>query len=84
MKPGDFIEVFIDCDIDECEKRDPKGLYKKARAGQIPEFTGISAPYDVPVDADLRVDTSRTERPQAARMDLDTLIEGGWLSEERE
>jgi adenylylsulfate kinase len=48
MNPGDFIEVFVDCPVEICEKRDPKGLYKKARAGQIPEFTGISAPYEPP------------------------------------
>jgi adenylylsulfate kinase len=45
---GEFIEVYLDCDIDVCEQRDPKGLYKKARAGLIPDFTGISAPYEIP------------------------------------
>lgn len=46
MPEGCFVEVYIKCDLDQCEKRDPKGLYKKARAGEIPEFTGISAPYE--------------------------------------
>jgi adenylylsulfate kinase len=53
MRAGDFIEVHVDCALDVCEQRDPKGLYKKARAGQIPEFTGISAPYEPPMSPEL-------------------------------
>ncbi|MEK9833801.1 MAG: adenylyl-sulfate kinase, partial [Rhodospirillaceae bacterium] len=53
-----FHEVFIDADVATCESRDPKGLYKRARAGEIKEFTGISAPYEEPADPDIRVDTS--------------------------
>ena len=45
---GDFIEVYVNCPLEVCEERDPRGLYAKARAGQIPEFTGISAPYEPP------------------------------------
>jgi sulfate adenylyltransferase len=56
LEPGDFLEVFVDCPVEICEKRDPKGLYKKARAGQIPEFTGISAPYEAPDKPELRID----------------------------
>jgi adenylylsulfate kinase len=52
-----FVEVYVKCDPAVCEERDPKGLYKKARAGQIPEFTGISAPYEAPDNAELVVDT---------------------------
>ena len=48
MAEGDFVEVWVDADVATCEERDPKGLYKKARAGEIPEFTGISAPYEAP------------------------------------
>jgi adenylylsulfate kinase len=58
MPEGCFIEVYIKCELDQCEKRDPKGLYKKARAGEIPEFTGISAPYEAPENAELVVDTT--------------------------
>jgi adenylylsulfate kinase len=58
MKTGDFIEVFVDCELAECEKRDPKGLYKKARAGEIPEFTGISAPYEAPETPELTINTT--------------------------
>ena len=52
-----FIEVFVDASVEECEKRDPKGLYKKARAGEIPDFTGISAPYESPESPELHLDT---------------------------
>ena len=54
----DFIEVFVDASLETCEQRDPKGLYKKARAGEIPEFTGISAPYEAPESPELHVNTS--------------------------
>lgn len=50
---GVFQEVFVDAGLDACEERDPKGLYKKARAGQIPEFTGISSPYEAPLNPEL-------------------------------
>ncbi|MCX6377834.1 MAG: adenylyl-sulfate kinase, partial [Armatimonadetes bacterium] len=54
-----FVEVFVDASVEECEKRDPKGLYKKARAGEIPDFTGISAPYEAPESPELHLDTCR-------------------------
>lgn len=54
---GNFIEVYLDVSVDVCEKRDPKGLYKKARAGEIQNFTGISAPYEEPANPDVRVNT---------------------------
>ncbi|MDQ1257179.1 MAG: adenylylsulfate kinase [Candidatus Hydrogenedentes bacterium] len=57
LAPNDFIEVFVKCDIGICEQRDPKGLYQKAREGKIPEFTGISAPYEEPLNPELIVDT---------------------------
>jgi len=60
MAAGEFFsEVFIDADLATCERRDPKGLYKKARAGEIPEFTGISAPYETPETAEVSVDTAK-------------------------
>ncbi len=58
MPEGDFVEVYVECDLAVCEERDPKGLYKKARAGEIPEFTGISAPYEAPEKPELVVNTS--------------------------
>lgn len=54
-----FIEVFVDTPIEKCEERDPKGLYAKARQGLIPEFTGVSSPYEEPENPDLRIDTTR-------------------------
>ncbi len=61
MREGEFVEVYIKCTIDVCEARDPKGLYKKARAGEIKEFTGISAPYEEPVRPELVIDTSEED-----------------------
>jgi len=58
MQPGDFIEVFVDCPVEVCEQRDVKGLYKKARAGEIKEFTGVSAPYEAPSVPELVIETS--------------------------
>jgi len=55
---GRFIEVYVKCSVAVCEQRDVKGLYKKARAGLVPEFTGISAPYEEPLHAELIVDTA--------------------------
>jgi adenylylsulfate kinase len=61
--PADFIEVLVDCPLEVCEQRDVKGLYQKARAGQIAEFTGISAPYEPPLrpELTLRTDTQSVE-----------------------
>ena len=58
FKPGKFAEVFLDVSLDVAESRDPKGLYKKARRGDLPHFTGIDSPYEAPESADLRLDTS--------------------------
>lgn len=55
---GEFIEVFMDTPLATCEERDPKGLYEKARSGQIKHFTGIDSPYDVPAHPEVRLDTS--------------------------
>ena len=55
---SDFIEVYVKCDLEVCEARDTKGLYKKARAGEVKEFTGISAPYEEPLNPELVVDTA--------------------------
>ncbi len=56
---GDFVEVFVDTPLEVCEERDVKGLYKKARTGEIPDFSGISAPYEAPTAPEIRVDTSQ-------------------------
>jgi adenylylsulfate kinase len=57
--PGLFVEVFVDTPLEVCEERDVKGLYAKARAGEIPEFTGITAPYEPPSNPEITVDTSK-------------------------
>ena len=57
IEPEDFIEIYVRCSIQECERRDPKGLYQKARKGEIPYFTGISAPYDIPESPSFIIDT---------------------------
>ena len=59
VSEGDFIEVYCRCALDVCEERDVKGLYKKARAGEIPSFTGISSPYEEPENPELVVDTDK-------------------------
>ena len=71
MKDGEFIEVFVDCALEECEKRDPKGLFKKARAGEIKEFTGISAPYEAPENPEIKLDT----REQTLEESADIVVE---------
>jgi len=64
-----FIEVFCNCPLEVCEQRDPKGLYKKARAGEIKEFTGIDAPYEIPDDAEMVLHTDKeTPAESAARV----------------
>ncbi|WP_211746783.1 adenylyl-sulfate kinase [Paenibacillus sp. Marseille-Q4541] len=55
--PGQFVEVYVQCPLEVCEARDPKGLYNKARKGEIPHFTGVSAPYDIPNKPDIVIDT---------------------------
>ena len=72
-----FIEVYVKCNLDVCEQRDPKGLYKKARAGEIKEFTGISAPYEEPENAELIIDTSDETLEQSAQKVLDYLEKRG-------
>ncbi|TDC55426.1 adenylyl-sulfate kinase [Actinomadura sp. KC345] len=76
---GDFILVHVATPLEECERRDRKGLYAKARAGLIPEFTGISDPYEEPEDADLTLDTSRMAPDEAVGKVIELLTEGGWV-----
>jgi len=70
---GDFVEVHVDCPLEVCEQRDVKGLYQKARAGQIPEFTGISAPYEPPLAAELTIRTNTQPPDASARQVLEHL-----------
>jgi adenylylsulfate kinase len=77
MKPGDFVEVYVDCPVDVCEQRDVKGLYKKARAGEIKEFTGISAPYEAPNSPELTIKTSEQSVEQSAKQIVACLEQRG-------
>jgi len=78
--PGDFLEVFVDAPLEVCEARDPKGLYKKARAGEIHGFTGIDAPYEPPESAELVLDAG-AEKPEAlAQRVVEMLSQNGKLS----
>ncbi|ACZ91229.1 adenylyl-sulfate kinase [Streptosporangium roseum] len=76
---ADFLLVHVATPLAECERRDRKGLYAKARAGLIPEFTGVSDPYEEPDDADLVVDTTSISVDRAVQQVLDPLVQGGWV-----
>jgi len=77
LMPDDFIEVHVECPVDVCEQRDVKGLYKKARAGEIKEFTGVSAPYEAPLTPELTIDTSRQSVEASAQQILAYLEQRG-------
>ncbi|TVT30948.1 adenylyl-sulfate kinase [Marinobacter vinifirmus] len=70
---GEFIEVFMDTPMDTCEDRDPKGLYQKARAGEIKHFTGITSPYEAPERPEVRLDTSAMSVDQCVESLIDYL-----------
>ncbi|QWV95742.1 adenylyl-sulfate kinase [Geomonas oryzisoli] len=71
FEPGEFIEIHVCCDLEVCEKRDPKGLYRKARAGQLPEFTGIDSPYEEPVNPELTIDTGALSIEESVQIIVD-------------
>tara|TARA_B110000444_G_scaffold229009_1_gene235200 strand:+ start:765 stop:2657 length:1893 start_codon:yes stop_codon:yes gene_type:complete len=73
MGEGEFIEVFVDTPLEVCEQRDVKGLYAKARAGDLPNFTGISSPYESPVNPEIRIDTTDLNAEDAADLIIDYL-----------
>ena len=73
MGDGEFIEVFVDTPLEVCEQRDVKGLYAKARAGELPNFTGISSPYESPVNPEIRIDTTDMSAEDAADSIIDYL-----------
>jgi adenylylsulfate kinase len=79
QKEGDFVEVYVRASVEECEKRDTKGLYAKARGGQIPEFTGISAPYEEPERAEVTVDTDGQTVEESLAVIVGYLEEKGYV-----
>jgi adenylylsulfate kinase len=79
MSDGEFVEVFVDCALEECERRDPKGHYKKARAGEIKEFTGISAPYEPPLQPEIVVHTDRETEAEGVQTILSYMEANGYI-----
>lgn len=71
VEDGEFHEVFVKCDLNVCEERDPKGLYKKARNGEIPFFTGIDSPYEEPATPELILDTGELSREKSKQSLVD-------------
>ena len=76
---GEFIEIFCRCSLEACEERDKKGLYKKAKAGEVPEFTGISAPYEEPEDPEITIDTDRENIEEGVRKIISYLEKNGYI-----
>jgi len=79
---GEFIEIFCKCSLDACEKRDGKGLYKKAKAGEIPEFTGISAPYEEPENPEITVETDKVTIEQGVEKITSYLEKNGFIKKQ--
>lgn len=79
VQSGEFIEIFIDAPLEVCEERDPKGLYKKARKGEIANFTGISSPYEAPKNAEIVIKNSGISVEEAADTVVKYLQEKGYL-----
>jgi len=80
VETDEFIEVFIDTPLEVCESRDPKGLYEKARKGEIPNFTGISSPYEAPVNPEIHVKTADQSIEACAAQIVDYLKEKGYIN----
>lgn len=76
---NNFIEIFVDTALDECEKRDPKGLYKKARSGEIPNFTGIDSPYELPNNPEIHIKTENKSIESVASEVVEYLTNKGYL-----
>lgn len=77
LAEGDFLEVYVNTPLEVCEQRDPKGLYKKARAGEIPNFTGVSDPYEAPLSPELEIHTADLTVEASAEKVLDLLADRG-------
>ena len=80
---GDFIEIYCQCTLEKCEQRDVKGLYKKARGGEISDFTGISSPYEQPLKPELTVDTGKQSIDECVDKVMTLLIERSIIKDEQ-
>ncbi|MGN7469775.1 adenylyl-sulfate kinase [Brevibacillus sp. SAFN-007a] len=83
VEAGEFIEVYVKCPLEECERRDVKGLYEKARRGEIGQFTGISAPYEEPIQPELVIESSRQTIEDSVAAVLAYLEQAGILTYEK-
>lgn len=79
-RPDDFVEVFVNAPLEVCEARDPKGLYRKARAGQISQFTGVDDPYEPPLTPELALESAQIPAPELARQVIHYLETRGVLA----
>jgi bifunctional enzyme CysN/CysC len=79
LAPGEFIEVYVDTPLDVCIERDPKGLYRKAQAGEIQNFTGLDSPYEEPEEAELTVETVGVTPEELATRIVDYLRDRGYV-----
>jgi len=80
VEDNEFIEIFVDTPLNVCEQRDPKGLYQKARDGEIANFTGISSPYEAPIDANIVVKSDEEDIEESINKILNYLSEEGYLN----
>jgi len=80
VKEDEFIEVFVDTPLEICESRDPKDLYKKARAGEIKDFTGIDSPYETPITADIHIKNDNISIEQACEQIIDYMIKYSYIN----
>jgi adenylyl-sulfate kinase len=80
LDDGEFVEIFVDTPLNVCEERDPKGLYKKARSGEIREFTGIDSPYEAPENPEIHLKTGSESVEASARRVVQSLKEKGYLN----
>jgi bifunctional enzyme CysN/CysC len=76
---GEFIEVYVDTPLEVCMERDPKGLYRKAKSGEIKNFTGIDSPYETPELAELRIDTTTAQPADLAAQIVRHLRDNGYI-----
>lgn len=83
VEPDEFVEIYVKCPLEECERRDPKGLYRKARSGEIAEFTGITSPYEEPLAPELVVESGTQSVEESVRIVLRYLEERGIIPASR-
>ncbi len=79
LEDKEFIEIFVDTPLEVCEQRDPKGLYKLARAGEIKDFTGIDSPYEAPIKADIHIKNDKITIEKACETIIDYLVENNYI-----